>query len=84
MNGADAEPPLPRLARSYLSAPKKKVEKELLEGHEHNTGSLKRKRLSLRQVSSSVRTKIVKMAATKTRTHREIGELFKIRTSTVS
>lgn len=75
---------MPGLARNYLSAMKKTVEKELLQGHEHNTGSPKRKRLSLRQVSSSDRTKIVKMAAAKTRTHREIGEIFNVRSVVVS
>ena len=56
VNGADAELQFPRLSRNYLSKPKMKVEKELLQGHEHNTGSLRRKRLSLSQVSASVRT----------------------------
>ena len=84
MNGVDAESQLPRLARNYLSAPKTKVESELLQGHEHNTGSPRRKRLSLRQISASVRTKIVKMAAAKTRTHMEIGEIFNVRSVVVS
>ena len=60
------------------------MEKELLQGHEHNIGSFKRKRLSLAKVNAETRVKIVKMAAAKTRTHREIAELFNVRTSTVA
>ena len=56
----------------------------MLLGQEHNTASLKRKRRSLSKISAKTRIEIVKMAASKTRTHREIGELFNVRTSAVS
>ena len=75
---------LPVLNRNYLPTTKQPIGKEMLEGHEHNTASLKRKRRTLSEVSAEMRLEIVKMAATKTRTHREIGEIFKVRTSAVS
>ena len=74
---------LPKLKRNYLPAQKQQIRKELLLGHEHNTASAKRKRLCLSQVSAQTRLQIVKMAATKTRTHKEIGELFNVHTSVV-
>ncbi len=61
-----------------------KVETELLQGHDEYSGSLSRKRLSLSKVNAETRVQIVKMAATKTRTHREIGKLFNVRQSTVA
>jgi len=72
------------LRRSYSPLGKQKIGQELLQGHEHNTASPKRKRLSLSQVSAAKRVEIVKMAVSKTRTHREIGELFNVRTSVVA
>ena len=53
-------------------------------GHEHKTASAKRKRLNLSQISAEMRAEIVKIAASKTRTHRELGELFNVRTSAVT
>ena len=77
-------PVLPQLGRNYEPVSKLKIEKALLEGHEYDPGSNRRKRLRLSQVSAATRVQILKMAATKTRTHAEIGELFDVRTSTVS
>jgi hypothetical protein len=74
---------LPKLKRNYLPAQKQQIRKELLIGHEHNNGSLNRKRLCLSQVSAWTRVKIVQMAAAKIRTHKEIGELFNVSISTV-
>ena len=56
----------------------------LLLGYEHNTASSMRKRLSLSQVNAVTRLEIVKMASNKSRTHKEIGELFNVRTAVVS
>ena len=75
---------VPKLRRNYLPIPKQEIKKELLLGHEHNSGSAKRKRFTLSQVSTQTRVEIVKLAATKTRTHKEIGELFNIRPAVVS
>ena len=72
------------LIRNYLPIRKAPIRKELLLGHEHNTGSLKRKRLSLSQVGAQTRVQIAKLAAAKTRTHKEIGELFNVRPAVVS
>ena len=46
--------------------------------------SMKRKRLTLSKVNAKTRVKIVKMAASKLRTHKEIGEIFNVRTTVVS
>ena len=47
-----AEQPLSRLRRNYAPSQRQHLAKGLLEGHEHNSGSGKRKRLSLSQVSA--------------------------------
>ncbi len=75
---------MPKMKRNYLPIQKQEVRKELLLGHEHNSGSAKRKRLSLSQVSAQTRVAIVKLAATKSRTHKEIGELYNVRPIVVS
>ena len=72
------------MKRNYLPIPKQKIEKELLLGHEHNTASPRRKRLRLSQVSAATRVEIVKMAVSRTRTHKEIGELFNVRPTVVA
>ena len=56
----------------------------MLYGHEHNSSSTKRKRLSLSKVNAQTRLQILKMAAAKLRTHREIADLFNVQTSTVA
>ena len=56
----------------------------LLLGCEHDRFSLKRKRLTLPQVNSETRVEIVKMALDKTHTHKEIADLFNVRTAVVS
>ena len=70
--------------RNYMTSQRPKVEKELTYGHEHNSMSMKRKRLTLSKVNAKTRVKIVKMAASKLRTHKEIGEIFNVRTIVVS
>ena len=84
MQGEEAKEKVPKLKRNYLPARKRQIRKELLLGHEHNTASANRRRLYLSQVSAKTRVQIVKMAAAKTRTHREIGELFNVRTLAVT
>ena len=79
MQGEEVKESPTRLERNHLPTPKQKISEELLLGQEHNTASLKRKRLSLSQVSAQTRVEIVKMAVAKTRTHKEIGELFNVR-----
>ena len=56
----------------------------LLLGYESNTASPKRKRLNLSQVNAATRLEILKIAKNKARTHKEIGELFNVRTAVVS
>ena len=56
----------------------------LLLGYESNSVSPKRKRLNLSQVNAATRLEILKIARNKTRTHKEIGELFNIRTAVVN
>ena len=56
----------------------------LLLGHESNTANPNRKRLNLSQVSATTRLEILKIARSKTRTHKEIGELFNVRTTVIS
>ena len=55
MQEEESKEQIPNLRRSYLPMPKQKVRKELLLGHEHNTASPKKKRLSLSQVSAKIR-----------------------------
>ena len=45
---------------------------------------IRRKKLNLSQVGASTRMQIVELIATKSRTHREIGDMFGIRASSVS
>ena len=75
---------MPRLTRNYLSVPRPTISKEMLYGHEHNSSSSKRKRLSLTKVNAQTRLQILKMAAAKMRTHREIAELFNVQSSAVA
>ena len=56
----------------------------LLLGYESNTANPNRKRLNLSQVNATTRLEILKIARSKTRTHKEIGELFYVRTTVVS
>ena len=52
--------------------------------YEETTDLRKRKRLNLSQIGAATRLRIVKLAASKTRTHQEIADMFNVRASAVS
>ena len=70
----------PKLKRNHLPKPRDKIAAELLEGDGHNSGSRRRGRLQLSQLSAKTRLQIVEMTQKKQLTQAEIADRFNVST----